>query len=77
MTLAHKATTLTIGICSIKSSSGNTGESLYLHAAAPASESKERRLKATRDDEFDKEEDDPPSSESVRRAGGNGSRGLG
>lgn len=54
---------------------------VYLHAAAPASESKESRLKAAMEDEHDEEdddeEDDPPSSERVRRAGGSGSRGLG
>lgn len=52
-----------------------------LRAAAPASESKEKRLKAAVEDELDEEdedeEDDPPSSERVRRAGGIGSRGFG
>lgn len=49
-------------------------------AAAPASESRERRLKAAvEDDEDDEEEEDkdPPISDRVRRAGGNGSRGFG
>lgn len=50
-------------------------------AAAPASESRERRLKAAVEDEHDEEdeveEDDPPSSERVRRAVGGGSRGFG
>lgn len=54
---------------------------VYLRAAAPASESKDRRLKAAAEDEHDEEdedeEDDPPSSERVRRARGIGSRGLG
>lgn len=52
----------------------------HLHAAAP-SESKDSRLKATVEDELEEEdeeeEDSPVSSESVRRAGGSGSRGLG
>lgn len=50
-------------------------------AAAPASASKEWRLKAAVDDEHDEEDEDeetePPSSEKVRRAGGIGSRGFG
>lgn len=54
--------------------------SIHLQAAAPASESKESLLKATvedEQDEEDEEEDNPAMSESVRRAGGSGSRGLG
>lgn len=55
---------------------------INLHAVAPKSESRERRLKAATDDEHDDEEDedvdrDPPISEKVRRAGGCGSRGFG
>lgn len=50
-------------------------------AAAPASESRERRLKAVVEHEHDEDdeddEDEPPSSERVRRAGGMGSQGLG
>lgn len=41
------------------------------------SASKESLLKAAVEDEEDEEEDSPASSESVRRAGGSGSRGLG
>lgn len=52
----------------------------HLHAAAPASESRDSLLKAAVEDEQeeeDEEEDSPASSERVRRAGGSGSRGLG
>lgn len=47
-------------------------------AAAPASESNDRRLKAVMDEEQEEDrEDDPVSSDSVLRAGGNGSRSFG
>lgn len=50
----------------------------HLQAVAPASESKESLLNAAVEDEEEDEEDDSPAiSESVRRAGGRGSRGFG
>lgn len=57
--------------------SSRIGAPNNLHAAAPASESKESLLKAAVEDEQDEEEDSPASSERVRRVGGSGSRGLG
>lgn len=67
-------------LCIKKQALAQQGQ-VHLHAAAPASASKERRLKAAVEDEHDEEdeeeEDDPPSSERVRRAGGIGSRGFG
>lgn len=51
----------------------------HLQAVAPASESKESLLNAAMEDEEEdeEEEDSPVISESVRRAGGRGSRGFG
>lgn len=53
----------------------------HLQAAAPASESKESLLNAAveeeEEEEDEEEEDSPAISESVRRAGGRGSRGFG
>lgn len=50
-------------------------------AAAPASESRERRLKALVEDEQEEDDedddDDPPNSDRVRRVGGTGNLGFG